>query len=300
MINQKYSENDIYISFETTRQCNMSCDYCYNKHVLTTKPDDNILIYKFFIYKLKKILLENKDLNFELDILGGEPSIAPLTVEYINTVNDFKCNNVKFISLTTNGLVFLKDYKKIKNINNIKIEITYHNFVDIIKFKKNILLYNKIFNYVIVTINLYPIGYNEAEIIDLIEFCKLHNINTVPITVYKDNHIIKVDNSNIIYELTNIGNSEFINELSANDIQKYSLMETTKNFKCKLRSFNILFDGTISTSCGHQLEKLNITKNNIPLFEYVKCNGDLCEGSAGLMQKYLTIKENNEKSGNKI
>jgi len=61
--------------------------------------------------------------------------------------------------------------------------------------------------------------------------------------------------------------------------------EVPRDHKCRLLSVNVLFDGTISSSCGHILDIKNIKTSKIEMNKILKCNGTICEGSAGINQR---------------
>ena len=118
MFNKKIIPN-IYISFEATLKCNMRCPYCYNLKRLSNE-DNNLTIFKFFIYRLKKILKKNPNKTFEIDFLGGEPTISKNIAFFVNSIIDLskEYSNIIYITITTNCLnKFEYNFKQSKLLN---------------------------------------------------------------------------------------------------------------------------------------------------------------------------------------
>lgn len=123
MITKKfYSEsnnlNDILeLSIEPLTICNQKCEYCYARKItknwnkMWSKSQLNIVLNK----------IKNVNEFFNLEILGGEPTLYP----FLNTIIDEmdRCNSCKKIQLTTNGT---KDLTKFKKSEKIKYIISVH------------------------------------------------------------------------------------------------------------------------------------------------------------------------------
>lgn len=116
---------DYSFSIELTRNCNMSCPYCYVKcrlNVEKTMTIDHIdSIYNFY---LKNCDNYNKIYNTPyIRITGGEPLISEESIKLINYVAK-KWNDSKII-LFTNGVNLLKYYEIIpfKNIQEVHISL---------------------------------------------------------------------------------------------------------------------------------------------------------------------------------
>lgn len=120
-------KNADYYSFsiELTRNCNMSCPYCYVKCRLNVEKTMTIehidSIYNFY---LKNCDNYNKIYNTPyIRITGGEPLISEESIKLINYVAK-KWNDSKII-LFTNGVNLLKYYEIIpfKNIQEVHISL---------------------------------------------------------------------------------------------------------------------------------------------------------------------------------
>lgn len=96
-----------------TKQCNMSCTYCYEKDRISTYTWDEIKELCLNIIKTNK-----KGTNYSIEFLGGEPCLA---FNYIkNAVKLFKENDsehCKGFVITTNGTILNNDIANFLNNN---------------------------------------------------------------------------------------------------------------------------------------------------------------------------------------
>jgi organic radical activating enzyme len=281
---------DIYLSFEITRQCNMWCPYCYNIDVLTNTPDNNRVYQRKFLIVLEELLNLYPDKTIEVDLLGGEPTIALDLILFINKLEELqkKYFNLKWITITSNCLEIIPNLNQI--YSNLRLSATYHNFIDIDLFLKNILIYKNYFQELTVTINLYNKKFDENNIMKLINFCIEHNIIICYIPVYDKTSTftdIEIFSKTIQYFL------KMLPESSRNVFFNSQNKFKTNQYKCRISSLNILFDGTISSSCGYKLPKLNILKDKLPINKILTCTDNICEGGAGYSQR-LRSKDLNE------
>ena len=290
-------ESDIYLSLEITRNCNLRCPYCYNSYMLTSDKDD----YAATRYMFKKRLIDlmkTTDKKIEVDILGGEPSLSTFTTTFLNELIEINktYNNINLLTITTNAIKIVPDIELITDKSYLKIEATYHNiFTNVKLFCKNLKYYSDLGINVICTVNLHPYMFDIDNVKYILNFCKDNNIKSTLMEIYDHNKNYVFLDKDIIKELYSMitlndhtpGNAGQTKEelVLAN---KY-IANTNQN--CRLLSLNILYDGTISTSCGHKLEKKNILTSSLPINEIVKCNGKLCEGAAGMYQKLQYEKE---------
>ena len=287
---------EIYISFEPTLQCNMNCIYCYNTDNIYTTVDDNKFVFLFFLKRIKKVLEKGK--TVEIDFLGGEPSLSNNIIYYLNEIiklsNIYK--NLILISLTTNGSIFLNNYEELLDKSKIKIEISYHNELDDLDmFINNIIKYKSLFDNVTVTFNLFKYKFDIDRINRVIDICETYDIETTGIVVYTNSNNNYFQQGVELLKRLKLSRSLFHDNFSPLRTYEDKLFEVKPNSKCRLISFNILFDGTISTSCGHKLfNKYNIKTDDIPVGEIITCNGTICEGSAGMNQRIAYEKEQND------
>jgi len=293
---------DHHFMFEITRQCNMSCSYCY-KDNNTKIPDNNKIEFYMFIRKITKLLEAHPNKTFEVDLLGGEPSISQYAVEYFNKLITLSTihNNLKWITMTTNGQEFLYNHENLLKTNKFKIEITYHNSLkNIDKFIENLIKYKTSYNNVILTLNLFPKGFNLDKILRVLYVCKEYDIIVTVMSIFSDTTITYLD-ENIykpIFDFINANN--MIND-KVTDQYAYKTKDYIRRIptRCKLKTFTILFDGTIVSSCGYKLkDKLNIKYNEYPFDEEILCNASICQGASGYNQYLLSQKDFKEDEKN--
>ena len=128
LFTQKQKSNILYL----TNQCNLDCDYCYQKNdrkVKYTISKDEI---DYFFATLCK---SESDKVSTVVIFGGEPTLETELIFYIFNLTDSITQNTdkKFaLSMTTNGLAFLetnflnKFKERIKTLKNkFSLEISY-------------------------------------------------------------------------------------------------------------------------------------------------------------------------------
>jgi hypothetical protein len=201
------------------------------------------------------------------------------------------------ISLTTNNKEILYNINDLIS-KDITIEATFHNGIDVDIFKKNLLYYKQNEFNIICTINLFPVNYNMNELKEILIFCNMYNIKSVLIEIYVNDNYVKTHDYAELYKLTNMKNYTYKNGMTNINIINNNYFKANTNSNCRLLSLNILFDGTISTSCGHKLKIKNIKTDDLPIFKIVKCNGILCEGISGVKQKISFEKEKNDRKNN--
>ena len=128
IFNQKQKSNILYL----TNQCNLNCDYCYQKNDRTIKYTiSKSEIDEFFA----SLCVNEKDKISTVVIFGGEPTLEKDLIFYIFDLTDSitKKTGKKFaLSLTSNGIAFedfnyYSDFKlrtsRLKN--HFSLEISY-------------------------------------------------------------------------------------------------------------------------------------------------------------------------------
>ena len=123
-ISKKFAE-DYSFSIELTRNCNMSCPYCYVKCRLNTERT----MTRDYIDSIYEFYLANAD-DFNkiyktpyIRITGGEPLISKESVDLINYITEIW--SASKILLFTNGVNLLKYYENLplKNIYEVHISL---------------------------------------------------------------------------------------------------------------------------------------------------------------------------------
>jgi len=175
-----FSRKHTYLRISLIERCNLRCTYCMPEEGLQLTPRSHLMSYEE-IYKIAKIFVDNGVTKIRLT--GGEPLIRkdiPTILEKLATLN-------VALSITTNAVTvnrFIDTFKQ-NNVRSINVsldtlkrekfkEITRRD--DFEKVYKNILLliaegFNVKINVVLIK------GFNDNEIIDLINFTKEFPVN---------------------------------------------------------------------------------------------------------------------------
>lgn len=119
VINNKRHSERILLSYN----CNLDCNYCYQKNKPKNNLDNNILLKRLNDLKNK---LDNNEINkLYLSLFGGEPTLNREGIELIyETFKDY--NNV-YYSIISNGLLVNEEYinlfKKFNNFEEFTVSI---------------------------------------------------------------------------------------------------------------------------------------------------------------------------------
>jgi cyclic pyranopterin phosphate synthase len=165
------------LRISVTDRCNMRCMYCMPKGKVQWYNKENILNYDEII-RLVSILV---DLGIErIRLTGGEPLLRPKLEDLISSLS--RINNIKSISMTTNGLLLGYKVKQLRNAGLESVNISLDTFkqdrfkaitgidglkkvIESIKAAQHVGLKVKI-NVVIVR------GWNDDEIVDFANFAR--------------------------------------------------------------------------------------------------------------------------------
>lgn len=113
----------LYIIWEITRQCNYNCSYCSfkNKHV-------GHISYSNLLKCLEN--LSSSKYTFDLDFIGGEPTIYPHYLDLLeNSIKLLPNSNIYTTTNTSSSLTSYKQlHNKLKNYesNRIRFYFSYH------------------------------------------------------------------------------------------------------------------------------------------------------------------------------
>jgi len=118
----------IHFSWYLTNWCNFSCNYCASAGKMTEKwqHEDSMSQYKFTLARLKKL-----DTDFELDMVGGEPTLHPKMADILLEVKSIP--HCKAVLVATNLSRSLNYYKKLDRpeLAGVEIAASLHpDFVD--------------------------------------------------------------------------------------------------------------------------------------------------------------------------
>lgn len=176
------------VEWETTLKCNLDCSYCadgHNNSLPHPTLEDSIKTIDF-IYKYIDLQMRNKPIYFQqyanLNIFGGESLFHPNILEILDYANSKKSDyswDIQ-ISTITNAVVGPKLWKTIVD----KIDyftVSYHTETinkQKQQIKENILYLKSSGKRFQVNVMMHPLYWNEC--IEIINWCKKHNISCVP------------------------------------------------------------------------------------------------------------------------
>lgn len=241
-----HSNNRVIFSLFLLTICNLRCEYCYARR---TKKWNEMLSRK----GLEKILnyLRNVNFDFEITLLGGEPTLYPYLSYVIDELNLIeKC---KVIEVFTNGMKYF-DFKSDKLILNVSYHKTSVKFNWEI-FIKNINIYkNKYKNLILCSPQ--PLTKNELDEFKGINIHYQNIINdTNPIAINNDINDVDLFRYN--------GNIVDINYIAKNRI-------SFKRLKCDMYNFLLDQDGIVD-ECNQKRYRFI---NNLKITRV--CESDCC------------------------
>lgn len=108
------------ITFEVTTNCNLNCQYCYQKDKFVRGDMADEIIDKSLLY-IKKVYEKNKFETMIIRFIGGEPLLKKDVIRkiYHGILKEKQLKYVKkFVHIDTNGTIPLQDmYEEISNLH---------------------------------------------------------------------------------------------------------------------------------------------------------------------------------------
>jgi len=237
-----------------TDWCNYDCSYCSSKGWLVDKFDRS----KYRTALIVPFRLKNIDVNFTIDLAGGEPTVHPYLNEILKSLADI--NACKRIVVNTNLSRSLRYFKNLYKHDKIMISASYHVEHDNEDFVKKCLeLKNDNF---VVHINIIDNPIHWPAILKLIETCRANDINyafnSLHSTEYKE-----INYTPECFEMFNDLNTTIkdryyyayedgtTEHLSSFEIKQKSLHKFL-GYKCTTLKYQIQFDGRIVRECNRE------------------------------------------------
>ena len=273
-----------------TADCNCNCKYCY---LLSGKMklDNNKYSQEIINSLLNKII--EKDKNFNIEFLGGEPTLEPdkiiNTIKYLESIPEVHVNSY---IITTNGtllsdslLNFIKDTPNLiyqisidgtKYFNQLRTLKTGENTFDTVL--KNIKKLNNINvnnDQIRIHITLHPyniVGLYESIlkfidfgityfVLGIIETTMKIDINFIKRTIIE---MDKISKFLIINELCNIININFFDSPQGIPGKSYVYDESGKNIIGEFQSSENKLEHSVSTKQSEEMNNIiNNLRNNI-------------------------------------
>ncbi|CCH63489.1 radical SAM domain-containing protein [Campylobacter phage CP21] len=253
--------------------CNYNCFYCYRRQESGWGIYDNV--YKKVLANLSQV---SKD--FQIVLLGGEPTLHSKINEILTTLDNHK--HCKSLSIISNGR-YSKIYEVFKPNNPFLVQITFHpsevnNMND---FFNNILKIKKLHD-VRINVMLVPNYYDKIK--ECLEFIKKESIDFCYNVLFnpKTPELFMNYKNKDVLDLPNLYKPERILKYNINNKEYYySDIDTFKNielsnfkgFKCYNYNIQISVQGDFTRFCNDKPLTINEINN---LNDYILCPLKYC------------------------
>jgi len=135
----EYMRHKVILSYDISMACNLRCEYCYMLDTLdntkTHDPEMSVLVIK----QLAKFKEENPEIELELDILGGEPLMAPNLFGFVEELSKIDIVIWVVTNLMTTDTEKMGKLRQLMELPNVGVACTWHDGVDDNRFKRNLL-----------------------------------------------------------------------------------------------------------------------------------------------------------------
>ncbi len=239
-----------YIRVSVTERCNFRCQYCMPEKPFSWVPKENLLSFEELFLFLKIGI--DKGVN-KIRLTGGEPLLRADLDKFIKMISDYKTD--VDISITTNGYLLKEVAQKLKDAGLKRVNISLDSLKPEIAQRiaqkdvlKNVLEGTEEALKVgfKVKINCVPLkGFNDGEIIDLLEYAKKRGLQIRFIEYMENTHANKnikglygkeiVDKIREKYEVKKIGREgsspAFLYELE--DGYRFGIIDPHKHDFCE-------------------------------------------------------------------
>lgn len=277
------SGNLVAFHWEVIDKCQYKCTYCYATDFNKNESFDNGLYHNS--YKLVLHRLQNFNFDFEVDLLGGEPTLHPDLIEIIRTLE--ATDHCKRINLYTNFTKGVEYYKQLDTEDSkLTICVSYHT-----EYHKRII--NKLMTMhtniqhasLFVEVNLYPKEEYFAQLRDVINTLKQNDVTFGVNTVRPNEFWDGIEDEGFIETF-----GEYMKDLQTNPLARPVIHITTtgpellkesyimrnninyEGFKCEALMYSIKINGDIENMCSRK--KIPITSTGEEFAGKVICPFD--------------------------
>lgn len=170
-----------YLRVSVTERCNFRCQYCMPDKPFSWVPKENLLSFEELFLFIKAAMDEGIT---KVRITGGEPLLREGLDTFVGMI--YNHNNDVDLALTTNGYLLKQTAQKLKDAGLKRLNISLDSLKPEIAGKianKNVLkevlegIDEALKVGLKVKINMVPLkGINDAEIVDILDFCKARNL----------------------------------------------------------------------------------------------------------------------------
>ncbi len=182
-----------YLRISVTERCNFRCQYCMPEKPFSWVPKENLLTFEE-LFLFVKVAIDGGVTKIRLT--GGEPLLREDLDTFIKMISDYKPDID--LALTTNGYLLPEAAQRLKDAGLKRLNISLDSLKADVAAKiagKDVL--SKVLQGIDkalevgfkVKINMVPLkGINDAEILDLLEYCKVRNIKIRFIEYMENRH----------------------------------------------------------------------------------------------------------------
>lgn len=170
-----------YLRVSVTERCNFRCQYCMPDKPFSWVPKENLLSFEELFLFIKAAIDEGIT---KIRITGGEPLLRADLDSFIKMIHDYKSDID--LALTSNGYLLPAVAQKLKDAGLKRINISLDSLQGATAHKiaqKDVLqdvlegIEKALEVGLKVKINMVPLkGVNDAEIVDILDFCKARGI----------------------------------------------------------------------------------------------------------------------------
>ena len=134
-----YMRKKMIVSYEITRACNLRCEYCYNLKFLDNAQTHDVDMARMVIDKLTEFKETHPDWELELDILGGDPLMAPNLFDFVEELAKIDIVIWVVTNLMTTDREKLTRLRGLMEFPNVGVAATWHDKINNDVFKENML-----------------------------------------------------------------------------------------------------------------------------------------------------------------
>lgn len=197
MLIDSYNRTVDYLRVSVTERCNFRCQYCMPEKPFSWVPKENLLSFEELFEFIKVAIDEGIR---KIRITGGEPLLRENLDTFVRMIYEYEPSID--LAMTTNAFLLKGAAQKLKDAGLRRINVSIDSLTPAVaeKIAKKDVLKNVLEGVeealrvgLEVKVNMVPMkGLNDAEILDVLEYCKARNM-TVRFIEYMENVHAEVD-----------------------------------------------------------------------------------------------------------
>lgn len=182
-----------YLRISVTERCNFRCQYCMPEKPFSWVPKENLLTFEELFLFVKVAIDEGVT---KIRLTGGEPLLREDLDKFIKMISDYKPDID--LALTTNAYLLPEAAQRLKDAGLKRLNISLDSLKADVAAKiagKDVLpqvlkgIDKALEVGLKVKINMVPLkGINDGEILDILDYCKAHNIKVRFIEYMENRH----------------------------------------------------------------------------------------------------------------